>query len=142
MGFSVDSYVLVGGIAYQLTVYHPSEVSVFSPTQFGAVLASPVDKSESSAAILRDELRQSQQSLASWQDSWRQAKGACEAWKKEAEDVAARARMERESSRRRIDEVRRDFCLAEDVKHDKQNRHKQNSTQNTTFFKHLCTNSQ
>ena len=70
------------------------------------MLASPVDKSESSAAILRDELRQSQQSLASWQDSWRQAKGACEAWKKEAEEVAGRARMERESSRRRIEEVR------------------------------------
>jgi hypothetical protein len=82
-----------------------------SPTKhasmFGAVLASPVDKSESSAAILRDELRQSQQSLASWQDSWRQAKAACEAWKKEAEEVAARARMERESSRRRIDELER-----------------------------------
>ena len=69
------------------------------------MLASPVDKSESSAALMRDELRQSQQSLASWQESWRQAKAACEAWKKEAEEVSARARLERESNCRRMEEV-------------------------------------
>ena len=70
-----------------------------------------MDKSESSAAILRDELRQSQQSLVSWQESWRQAKAACEAWKKEADDVATRARLERDSSRRRIDEVKKSVSI-------------------------------
>ena len=78
-------------------------VSIYA--QFQAMLASPVDKSESSAALMRDELRQSQQSLASWQESWRQAKAACEAWKKEAEEVSARARLERESNCRRMEEV-------------------------------------
>lgn len=64
--------------------------------QFQAVLASPVEKTES---MLREELRQAQQSLSSWHDSWRQAKAACEAWKNEAEEVTTRAS-------RRIDEVR------------------------------------
>lgn len=78
-----------------------------SPTKpgsmFQAVLASPVEKSES--AVLREELRQAQQNLASWQDSWKQAKAACEAWKKEAEEVTARARLEREGAIRRIEQL-------------------------------------
>ena len=55
--------------------------------------------------MLREELRQAQQNLASWQDSWKQAKAACEAWKKEAEEVTARARLEREGAIRRIEQV-------------------------------------
>jgi hypothetical protein len=73
---------------------------------FQAVLASPVDKSES-PVMLREELRQTQHNLALWQDSYRQAKGACEAWKKEVEDVTGRARLEREEGMRRIEELER-----------------------------------
>ena len=55
--------------------------------------------------MLREELRQTHQTLLSWQESWRQAKAACEAWKKEAEEVTARARLERDGSSRRVEEV-------------------------------------
>ena len=92
------------GVTVYVTVGVASKLSL-SLSQFQAVLASPVDKSEASLAILRDELRQSQQSLVSWQESWRQAKAACEAWKKEAEDMAARVRHERDNNCRRIEEV-------------------------------------
>ena len=83
---------------------HTQNTHTHTHTQFQAVLASPVDKSES-PVMLREELRQTQHNLALWQDSYRQAKGACEAWKKEVEDVTGRARLEREEGMRRIEEV-------------------------------------
>ena len=71
-------------------------------SQFQTILASPGDKSD---VAVWEELRQARQHLSSWQDSWKQAKAACEAWKKEAEEVASRARVEREAGMRRIEEV-------------------------------------
>lgn len=53
-------------------------------------------------SVLREELKQSQTTLIKWHE---QAKQACDAWKKEAEDVNAKARLEREDAIRRIEEL-------------------------------------
>ena len=71
-------------------------------------------------AALREELRQAKTHLAQWHESWKQAKQACDAWKKEAEDVNLRAKVERETSARRTDEVgftRDQFCWSNQCMH-------------------------